>query len=261
MNHVDTRAVVDETAQLGSGVTVAPFAIVKAGAVANDGCTIGSHAFIASGVRLGARVQVFSHACLGTIPQTKPQPSREGFLIVGDDTVIREFTTLNSGSVLQDRGGDGTTRIGARCLLMAYVHVGHDCTVGNDVILVNGATLGGHVVVEDFATISALVPVHQFVRIGAYSYVAGGFRAVQDVPPYILAAGEPLRPYGLNVVGLRRHGFTAEQFRRLRAIYRLFFRSSLNTAQALSRSNDLEPSPERDRFVAFLERSQRGVIR
>jgi UDP-N-acetylglucosamine acyltransferase len=157
--------------------------------------------------------------------------------------------------------GDGITRIGDRCLLMAYVHVGHDCTVGNDVVLVNGATLGGHVQVEEGATISALVPVHQFVRIGAFSYVAGGYRAVQDVPPYVLAAGEPLKPYGLNVTGLKRNGFAPAQMKRLRAIYRLFFRSGLNTSQALTRSNELESSHELEKFVTFVRATQRGIVK
>lgn len=260
MTDVHPNAIVPPGVILGDDVAVGPYSVMEPGAVIGDGCRIGPHVTVGPRVVLGRRVEVFPGAALGLAPQIRPPVRDFGALEVGDGTIIREYVTLNAGS--RRPGGDsGCTRIGARCLVMAYGHVGHDSVVGDDVILVNGATLGGFVQVEHHATISAMVPVHQHVRIGAYSYVGGGFRVVQDVPPYVLAAGEPLRPYGLNVVGLRRNGFTDEQMARLRAIYRHFYRSGLNAAQALTRLNDLEPSPERDHFAAFARASRRGLIR
>lgn len=258
MSDVHPTAIVPPGVALGEGASIGPYTVIEPGAVIGEGCRIGPHVCIGPRVVLGARVQAFPGGSLGLLPQMKPAPSEPGGLEVGPDTVLREYVTLNGAS---PGHAEGCTRIGARCLLMAYVHVGHDCTVEDDVILVNGATLGGFVHVEHHATVSALVPVHQHVRIGAYSYVGGGFRVVQDVPPYLLVAGEPLRPYGLNVVGLRRNGFTDEQMRRLRAIYRHFYRAGLNTAQALARIEDLEPSVERDRFAAFVAGSKRGIVR
>ncbi len=260
MTNVHPTAILPSDVILGDGVEVGPYAVVEPGAVIGAGSRIGPHVTIGPGVVLGRRVQVFPGAALGLPPQIRPSVPELGGVQVGDDTVIREYVTVNAGSRRAD-GEIGSTRVGARCMIMAYAHVGHDCIVEDDVILVNGATLGGFVRVEHHATVSAMVPVHQHVRIGAYSYVGGGFRVVQDVPPYVLAAGEPLKPYGLNVVGLRRNGFTTEQLRRLRAIYHHFFRSGLNTAQALARIEDLEPSFERDHFAAFLRATRRGVIR
>jgi len=254
MCKVHPAAIVPAGVTLGRDVEIGPFAVIEPGATIGEGCVIGAHVVIGPEVRLGARVRVFPGAVLGTHPQIRPLPTTAGPLDVGADTVIREHATLNGGS-------RGPTRIGRRCLVMTGAHVGHDCVVGDEVTLINGATLGGFVEIEHHAAVSAMVPVHQFVRIGAYSYVGGGFRVVQDVPPYLLAAGEPLRPYGLNVVGLRRAGFSEDQLRGLRAIYRHFFRSGLNTSQALARIDELEPSPERDHFAAFVAASTRGIIR
>ena len=254
MDPVHSTAVVPP--DLGAEVSVGAYSVVEAGASLGEGCRIGSHVAIGPRVVLEERVRVFPGAVLGFDPQVRPLPEQVGWLRVGADTVIREHVTLNVAS-----DADGETRIGRRCLLMTGAHVGHDCRVGDDVILVNGVALGGYVQVEHHASISAMVPVHQHVRIGAYSYVGGGFRVVQDVPPYVLVAGEPLAPHGLNVVGLRRAGFDAEGLRRLRAIYRLFYRSGLNASQALARFDELEPSPERDHFAAFVAASTRGVVR
>jgi len=256
MDAIHRTAVVPSDAVLGSGCSIGAYSVIESGAHIGTECMIGPHVCIGPKVLMRERVQVFPGASLGLLPQVRPQPKRPGGLDIGADTVIRESVTINAAS----SAGENTC-IGARCLLMAYAHVGHDCRVGDDVTLVNGATLGGYVEIEHHATISAMVPVHQYSRIGAYSYVGGGYRVVQDVPPYLLAAGEPLKPHGLNTVGLRRNGFTEDQMRRLKAIYRHFYRSGLNFAQALARIDELEPCEERDHFASFIEKSERGVIR
>ena len=256
MSDIHPSAIIGEGVTLGTGCTVGPFAVIESGAVIGDGCSIHPHVTIGPKVHLGPRVQVFPGAAVGMIPQTKPQPEHPGGVTVGADTVIRECVTLNAATT-----ADAVTRIDERCLLMAYVHAGHDSVVEDDVILANGVTLAGHVTVEQHATISAMVPVHQFVRVGAYSYTGGGFRIVQDVPPYVMAGGEPLTPHGLNSVGLRRNGFTDEQMNRLKKIYRHFYRSGLNTAQALSRADELEDCAEKRAFVHFIEQSSRGIIK
>jgi UDP-N-acetylglucosamine acyltransferase len=241
---------------LPDDVSLGPFAVVELGALIGHGCRLEAHALVASCASIGDRTRVFPGAVVGLDPQIRPLPDDSGGVRIGSDTVLREHVTVNAGST-----PGSFTRVGDRCLLMAGAHVGHDCSVGDDVTLVNGVALGGFVEVEHNATISAMVPVHQYVRIGAYSYVGGGFRVVQDVPPFVLAAGEPLKPCGINVTGLRRCGFGDERIAALKRLYRLFYRSGLNVSEALARFDELEPSADRDRFSAFVVASSRGVIR
>ncbi len=254
MDMVHPTAVVPD--DLSPTVTVGPYTVVDDGATLGADCRLESHVVIGSGVALGRGVRAFPGVILGLDPQVRPAPARFGRVEIGSETVLREHVTVNGAA-----SADGVTRVGGGCLLMAGAHVGHDCNVGEGVVLVNGAALGGYVEIEPHATVSAMVPVHQYVRIGAYSYVGGGFRVVQDVPPYVLVAGEPLRVCGLNTVGLKRGGFEPERIGRLKKLYRLFYRSGLNTSQALARFDELEPSAERDRFAAFVTASARGVVR
>ena len=256
MRTIHPTAIVPIEALRGDGITVGPFVVVEAGAEIDAGCTIGPHAYIGARVRLGANVSVGHGASIGGPPQVRPACESPGGVIIGRGTTIREYVTVNAASK-----SDGYTCVGRNALLMAYAHVGHDCDVGDNATLVNSATLGGFAVIEHHATLSAMVPVHQYCRVGAYSYVGGGYRVVQDVPPYLLAAGDPLQPHGLNVVGLRRAGFSSDQLRRLKAIYRHVYRSGLNFAQALERFDELESSVERDVFIAFMRISKRGMIR
>jgi len=254
---IHPTAVVSPKAELGEGVSVGPFAIVEEGTRIGDGTTIGPHALIARGTTLGRGCQVHYSAVVGTIPQDMKFSGEETALEVGDRTIIREFATLNRGTTDRWR-----TVVGSDCLIMAYAHVAHDCMLGNHVIMANCASLAGHVVIEDYAILGGLVAVHQWVRIGQHSFIGGGYRVPKDVPPFVRAAGEPLRPAGLNSVGLRRRGFSPETMRVLKKAYRILFRSGLNTTQAIERiGEEVELIPEIRTLVEFIESSERGIIK
>src|SRR4030066_323552 len=176
---------------------------------------------------------------------------------IGDNTVIREYVTVSRGTKQR-----GETRIGENCFLMAYAHIAHDCILGNSVILANAVNLAGHVEIDDFAIIGGVVPVHQFVRIGCHSIVGGGFRVQMDVCPYMLAAGYPLKIYGLNLVGLKRRGFADKTIKLLERAYRILFRSKLNTSEALTKIQaELEITPEIQNLINFIQKSERGIIK
>jgi UDP-N-acetylglucosamine acyltransferase len=209
--------------------------------------------------RLGARNRVYSFACLGVAPQDLKYRGEATALEIGDDNTIREYVTISRGT----QGGGGTTHVGSHCLIMAYTHIGHDSTIGNHCILANGATLAGHVTVEDNASVGALCPVHQFCCIGKHAYVGGGTTITQDVLPFSLtSARRETHAYSLNRIGLERSGFTAPQLKALQHAYRILLAAKLNTSQALERlrgEGELEGSVAY--LVAFIERSQRGVIK
>jgi UDP-N-acetylglucosamine acyltransferase len=193
---------------------------------------------------------------LGGSPQDVKYRGEPTAVEIGDGTVIREYTTINRATTQSFR-----TTVGKNCFIMSYVHLGHDCHVGDGVVLVNGVQLAGHVTVEDRAIISGLTAVHQFVRIGRFSFIGGCSRVAQDVPPYTRAVGNPIKLYGLNSVGLRRNNFPDEVVRELKRAYRLFFRSELNLSQAVQRAEaELEPLPEVQEFVRFVSETNRGVV-
>jgi UDP-N-acetylglucosamine acyltransferase len=200
---IHPTAIVDPRSELDAGVTVGPYSVIEADVQIGINCRIGPHVHIASGTRLGADCRVFTGAVLGSIPQDLKFGGEETALEIGERTTIREYATLNRGT--KDRW---KTTIGSDCLLMAYAHVAHDCIIGKHCILANAVNLAGHVVIEDWASVGGMVPVHQFVHIGQHSFIGGGYRVPKDVPPYILAAGEPLTFGGLNSVGLSRRGFS-----------------------------------------------------
>jgi len=256
---IDPRAVIHDGAELGEGVEVGPFAVIGPNVRLGKGTTVGSHAVVDGHTSVGEGCRIFPFASVGTIPQDLKYRGEPTTLEVGDRTVVREFTTVNIGT----QGGGGATRVGADCLLMAYSHVAHDCTLGNRVILANAATLAGHVEVADGAGIGGLTAVHQFVRIGEHAYVGGCSAIVMDVPPYCTASGNRARLYGFNLVGLKRRGFTEEALKDLRRAYRTIFRSKETLAQALDlvRGGPEYERPEVRKFVDFIARSERGVTR
>jgi UDP-N-acetylglucosamine acyltransferase len=218
-----------------------------------------SHVILDGKTRLGARNRVYSFACLGVAPQDLKYRGEATALEIGNDNTIREYVTISRGT----QGGGGTTRVGSHCLIMAYTHIGHDSTIGNHCILANGATLAGHVIVEDNASVGALCPVHQFCCIGKHAYVGGGTTITQDVLPFSLtSARRETHAYSLNRIGLERSGFSAPQLKALQHAYRILLAAKLNTSQALERlrgEGELEGCVEY--LVAFIERSQRGVIK
>jgi UDP-N-acetylglucosamine acyltransferase len=252
---VHPTALVNEDAVLGANVSVGPGAILGPGVVIGDGTVIGSHVLIERDTVIGRDCRIHHGAVLGSDPQDLKFEGERTELVIGDRTVIREYATLNRGT-----RASGRTTVGRDCLLMAYVHVAHDCRVGHGVVLANAVNMGGHVTIGDYAIVGGMTPIHQFVRIGEHAFVGGASRVSKDVAPYVRAAGNPLEMSGLNSVGLRRRGFGPEVRRELKRAYRLFFHTDLNVSQAIERARaDLDLIPEVERFIAFFETTDRGV--
>ncbi len=244
-------------AKIGQNVTVEPFATIYDNVEIGDGTWIGPHSTIFPGARIGKNCRIFPGASIAAIPQDLKFGGEETVVIIGDNTTIRESATVNRGT--QDKF---RTEIGRNCLLMAYVHVAHDCIIGNNVIIANAVQLAGHVEIGDFAVIGGTSAVHQFVRIGRHVMVSGGSLVRKDVPPYAKAGREPLAYVGLNSVGLTRRGFTAEQLSELKQVYRIVYQSGLNNSQALAQiESEVRPSSERDDVVSFIRTSKRGIMR
>lgn len=253
---VHPSAIVSPKAVLGARVEVGPFAIIGEGCEVGDDCVIGPRATLERDVRLANRVSIGIGSVIGGAPQDLKYAGEPTTVDIGEGTVVREYSTINRGTSHSFK-----TTVGSRCLLMSYVHLAHDCHIGNGVILANGVQLAGHVVVDDKATISGLSAVHQFVRIGRFSFIGGCSRVSKDIPPFLKAVGNPVKLYGLNSVGLQRNGFPEDVVRELKRAYRLFFRSDLNLSQAMQRAEtELEQFPEVAELVQFVEASERGVV-
>ncbi|MEO8337272.1 MAG: acyl-ACP--UDP-N-acetylglucosamine O-acyltransferase [bacterium] len=253
---VHATALVSDDAQIGVDVEIGPYAIIGEGCTIGDGCVIAPRATLERNVILSANVKVGSGSILGGDPQDLKFKGEYTSVEVGEGTTIREYTTINRGTTQSFK-----TTIGKNCFIMSYVHLAHDCHVGDGVILVNSVQLAGHVTVGEKAIIAGASAAHQFVRIGQYSFVGGCSRISQDVPPYIKAVGNPIKLYGLNSVGLQRNGFPEEVVRELKRAYRLFFRSELNLTQAKERAAvELKPYPEVQEFLSFIESTGRGVV-
>ena len=256
MIDIHPTALVDKNARISDEVRIGPYAIIEADVTIGEGTTIGPHSLIADGARIGKNCRIHNGAVVATLPQDLKFGGEKTLFEIGDNTTIREFATLNRGTMAH-----GKSSIGSNCLLMAYTHVAHDCTVGNNVIMANGVQLGGHVTIEDWAIIGGMTPVHQFCHVGQHCMVGGHFRVIQDVPPYILASEEPLRFCGLNAIGLRRRGFSSETMLQLKRVYRLLYRSGLNVSQAVERiKNEFEIIPEIANVLRFIETSDRGIL-
>jgi UDP-N-acetylglucosamine acyltransferase len=253
---IHPTAIIASAAELGADVEVGPYAIIGDGCVVGDGCVIAPHAVLERRVRLGSGVRVGIGSVIGGDPQDLKFQGEETTVEIGDDTVIREYSTINRGTAESMK-----TVVGKGCFIMTYVHLAHDCHLGDGVIISNATQLAGHVTVEDRAIISGVVAVHQFVRIGTHSFIGGASRVPKDIPPFLKAVGNPVALYGLNSVGLRRAGFDAAVLRELKRAYRLCFRSELNVTQALDRAREeLEMFPEVRHFLEFVEGSGRGVV-
>jgi len=254
---ISSLAHIDPDAQLGSGVTVEPFATVYGDVIIGDGTWIGSGAVIYDGARIGRNCRIFNGASISAIPQDLKFSGEETTLEIGDNTTVREFATLNRGT-----NARGRTTIGKNCLLMAYVHVAHDCSLGDNVIMVASSGIAGEVVPGDWVTLGGGTIVHQFVRIGNHAFLGGGSKVRMDVPPFIKADREPLAYMGINSVGLERRGFTKEKMRELHEIYRAYFNMGMNGSKALEYIDaNFQSSPERDYILEFIRKSERGVIR
>lgn len=252
---IHPSALVDPRAEIGAGVEIGPWAIIGPHVRIGDGCHIAARASLERNVRLGDRVQVGVGAILGGDPQDLKYRGEETWVEIGDDTTIREYATINRGTA-----HSVTTRVGRHCFIMSYVHLAHDCVLGDHVLISNGTQLAGHVHVEDRAIISGLCAIHQFARIGRHSFIGGCSRVSQDVPPFVRAVGNPIRLFGLNSVGLQRTGFSDEVVRELKKAYRFCFRSDLNLSQGVEKARaELPMLPDVSHFLDFIEASQRGV--
>jgi UDP-N-acetylglucosamine acyltransferase len=256
MLDIHQTAVVDRRARLDDDVVIGPYAIIGPDVTIGAGTHIGPHVVIEGRTTLGRENRVHAGAVLGGPPQDLKYRGEATYLKIGDRNTIRECVTLSLACIEGE-----TTIIGDGCLLMAYVHVGHNCRIGNNVILANSVNLAGHVEVHDFASIGGLTPVHQFVRIGSYCFVGGGSRVPKDVVPYIKVAGNPLELAGVNTIGLERRGFDEERRATIKRAYRTLFRSGLNVTQATERLR-AEAGPDDEdlqTLIRFIETSERGI--
>jgi UDP-N-acetylglucosamine acyltransferase len=254
-SRVHATALVSPKAELGDDVEVGAFAVVGDDCVVADNCVIAARATLDRNVILAQGVKVGIGSVLGGDPQDLKYRGEVTTVEIGENTTIREYATINRGTAQSMR-----TSVGRNSFIMSYVHLAHDCHVGDGVILSNGVQLAGHVTVEDRAIISGLCAAHQFVKVGKYSFVGGMSRIAKDVPPFIKAVGNPIKLYGLNTVGLQRNNFPEPVIRELKRAYRLFFRSELNVSQAKARAeSELELFPEVRDFLRFLDNTERGV--
>jgi UDP-N-acetylglucosamine acyltransferase len=254
---IHPSAIVSNKAKLGKDVEVGPYAVIDENVVVGDNTKIGAHCVITGFTTIGKNCEIFSGAIVGSRPQDLKFKGEKSFLEIGDNNVIREYCTINPGT-----GDGGKTVIGSNNLLMAYVHIAHDCIVGNNCVFVNNATLGGHIVVEDHVHISGLSAGHQFVRFGKMSITGGCSKIVQDVPPFTTCDGHPAQIYGLNLIGLKRKNLNPESIRKLRKAYTILFNSGKPVKQAIEDLDaELLGNPEVEYLVNFIKNSPRGVLR
>ena len=257
MNNIAQTAIVSKKAILGKNVSVGHFSVIEDDVVIGDNTEIMSHVLICSGTRMGKNCRVFKGAVVGTIPQDLKFEGEDTLLEIGDNNTIREFCTLNRGT--KDRG---RTTVGNNCLLMAYAHIGHDSDVRDNVIIANSVNLAGHVLIEEYAGIGGDTSIHQYCKVGMHAFVGGGFRIVNDVPPFIMAAGEPLKYYGLNRVGLKRRGFSPETLNIIKKFYSYFSNPGMTFSQAFEEiDRNLKKIPEIEHALEFIKSSKRGLIK
>jgi UDP-N-acetylglucosamine acyltransferase len=259
MSEIDSRAIVSLSARLGNGVRVGAYAVVGDDVTLGDGCVVEHHAVVHGPSCLGRENYLHSFAVVGADPQDLTYAGERVHLEIGDRNTFHEFCTISRGTM---KGG-GTTRLGSHNLIMAYAHIGHDCQVGDHTIFINGATLAGHVTVEDYVTIGNFSPVQQFCRIGRYAYIGAHTIITQDVPPFSkVVSPRDTRCYGVNSIGLQRHGFSPERIEAIEKAYRFLLRSKLNTTQALEKMRGtLSASEDVKSLIHFIESAERGLVK
>ena len=255
---IDPQSIVSERAELAPDVAVCPFSVIGPEVRIEAGTVIGPHVVINGPTTIGADNHIFQFASIGDAPQDKKYRGEPTRLEIGDRNVFRENCTVNRGTTHDH----GVTRIGDDNLFMAYSHVAHDCTVGSNVVFANCAALGGHVQIGDWVILGGLTAVHQFTKVGAHAFLAGGAIVTRDVPPYVMAAGNPAVPHAVNSEGLKRRGFDADQIRHIREAYRVLYRSELKLSEALARLDQVAADrPEIRVFVDFIRASERSIVR
>ena len=256
MKTIHPTALVNPAAKLGENIIVGPYALIEADVEIGDDCIIGPHAVIYNGARIGNRVKIFQGASVANFPQDLKFAGEKSVFIIGDDTIIREFATLHRGTK-----ETGKSSVGKNCLIMAYGHIAHDCSVGDNCIIANAVQIGGHCHIEDWVIIGGSTPVHQFSLIGEHSMIAGGIRITQDVPPYILTAHTPASFAGLNVIGLRRRGFKNDDIQILKEAFGLLYSKSYNVSQAVEvMKTKFGENVYVQKLIEFLSKSKRGIV-
>jgi UDP-N-acetylglucosamine acyltransferase len=250
-------AYVHPQAKIAKNVVIEPFVNIEKNVEIGEGTWIGSNVTIMEGARIGKNCKIFPGAVISAIPQDLKFSNEETIARIGDNNTIREFVTINRGTK-----ATGETVVGNNCLLMAYVHIAHDCVVGNNCILSNSVNLAGHITIEDYAIIGGMTAIHQFVTIGQHTMISGGSLVRKDVPPYTKAAREPLSYVGINSIGLRRRGFSAEKITEIQEIYRYLFIRGYSTSKAVQLiETNLPATPERDEILGFINNSSRGIMK
>lgn len=248
---------IDPKAKIGKNVQIGSFVTISENVEIGDGSIIMPHATILPGARIGKNCRIFPNAVIAGIPQDLKFVGEETTAEIGDDTTIRECATVNRGTASK-----GKTVIGSNCLIMAYSHIAHDCNLGNNIIIGNASQIAGEVIMDDFAILSGGSLVHQFTRIGAHVMIQGGSRLGKDIPPYIVAGREPICYAGINIVGLKRRGFTIEQIDEIQNIYRVLYMSGLNTTQALDKiDSEFKDSEWKKNILDFVKNSTRGIVK
>ncbi len=258
MNRIHATAIIDPKAELGDRITVGPYTVIGEHVKIGDGTVVDSHALIDRWTEVGSNCRISSFTSIGTPPQDISYAGEESRIVIGDRNTIREYATIHRGT----KKGGGITTVGSDNFIMAYVHIAHDCLIGNHIVMANAATLGGHVRVEDYAVIGGLTGVHQFVRIGAYSMVGACSAVSLDVPPFVSAVGNRAELFGLNIVGLRRQGFDKTRVQKIKKAYNILFRSKLQLKDAMA--SVLEEVPDSEdilRMVEFIKATKRGICR
>lgn len=256
---IHPTALIDPKAEIGEGVEIGPYSVIEKDVSIGEGTKVGPHVVIREGTHIGKRCQIFQFASVGEAPQATFYRGEKTSLFMGDQNIIREFVTLHRGTI---KGG-GKTAIGNENFFMAYCHVAHDCQIGNQVVLANGATLAGHILIEDYAVIGGLSAIHQFCQVGTHAFISGLTGVSLDIPPYMLASGSRAKLFGLNAVGLKRHGFSEETLKTLKKVYRIIFRSGLTLEKAMKKveEDEISKTPEVQHLLQFIQRSKRGISR
>jgi len=250
-------AYVHPGAKIAKNVVIEPFTTIHNNVIIGEGTWIGSNVTIMEGARIGKNCNIFPGCVISAVPQDLKFQDEETTVVIGDNTTLREYVTINRGTV--DRG---KTVVGKNCLIMAYCHIAHDCIVGDNCIFSNNSTLAGHVTVGDFVILAGMTAVHQFCTLGQHAFVTGGSLVRKDVPPYVKGAREPMSYVGINSIGLRRRGFTSEKIREIQSIYRILYQKNYNNTQAVRLIEaDMEATTERDEILQFIKNSKRGIMK
>lgn len=253
---IHSTAIVSPKAKLGDNITVGPFAIIEADVEIGDGTIVGPHACIYDGARIGKNVKIFQSAAVSNAPQDLKYDGEKTYFYIGDNTVIREFSTLHRGTV-----DTGKTEVGSDCLIMAYAHIAHDCVIGNNCIIANSVQVAGHVHIGDWVIIGGGSLVHQFGVIGEHAMIQGGMSVSVDIPPFVMAANTPIKYSGLNSIGLKRRGFTTEDIDALKEAYKILYYSGFNTSDAKKELEEKFNNPHVISLVKFIDQSKRSILK